>query len=159
MLNIKIKITSKAFMLLPLLLLTAAAYPQQKNGARLAQDIIALISYLELSNIGARDIECKGTPFEITDINAVIEGELRPALSRLAASEGGNHASQTEEIIDMVKKINKSKKDGQNILQTLYKKAKDDNFLTYGNQAGCAALSASFRSISHQRRLSIKNSL
>ena len=114
---------------------------------------MALVGYLELSNIGSRDNECKGTPFEVTNVNSVIETDIRAVLIKLAAMEIKNNPKEIEGIISMVKQIPLASKDGKSALQLVYDKAKQDNFTT----GGCASLSASFRTVVQQRKLSIKN--
>jgi hypothetical protein len=137
--------------------ITTYAISQQGVGKRLAQDAMALVAYLELSNIGSRDIECKGTPFEVTNVNAVIETDIRMALRKLAAIENKNNPKEIDEAISMIKQIPLATKDGKSVLQSTYEKQKQDNFITYGKQGGCASLSASYRTVVQQRKLSIQN--
>lgn len=132
-------------------------YAQQGKGKQVAEDAMALVGYLELSNIGAKDIDCKGTPFETTDINYAIENEIRPALKKLASLDKQNNSKQVDEMIAMAKEIPSIKKDGKNVIQITYDKAKKDSFATYGKQGGCASLSSSFRTVVQQRRLSLRN--
>ena len=135
----------------------AADRKDYATGKQLAQDVMALVGYLELSNIGSRDNECKGTPFEVTNVNSVIETDIRAVLIKLAAMEIKNNPKEIEGMISMVKQIPLASKDGKSALQLVYDKAKQDNFTTYGKQGGCASLSASFRTVVQQRKLSIKN--
>ena len=118
---------------------------------------MALVGYLELSNIGSRDVECKGTAFEVTNVNYVIDTDIRAAMVKLAAMENKNDLQEIEGMIAVVKQIPLASKDGKTVLQWQYEKAKQDNFTTYGKQGGCAALSSSFRSVAQQRKLAIKN--
>jgi hypothetical protein len=137
--------------------ITTYAISQQGVGKQLAQDAMALVAYLELSNIGSRDIECKGTPFEVTNVNAVIETDIRMALRKLAAIENKNNPKEIDEMISVIKQIPLATKDWKSVLQSTYEKQKQDNFITYGKQGGCAALSASYRTVVQQRKLSIQN--
>lgn len=132
-------------------------HAQQDNGKLLAQDAMALVGYLELSNIGSKDIDCKGTPFEESNINNVVETEIRPALKKLALLEKKTDTKEIDEMLSMIKQIPLVKKDGKYVMQVTYEKAKMDNFATYGKQGGCASLSATFRTVVQQRRLSIRN--
>lgn len=131
---------------------------QQGLGKQLAQDAIALVGYLELSNIGSRDMDCKGTPFDVTNVNSVIDVEIRPALTKLATIENKSQ-NDINEMIAMIKMVPLSSKDGKSVLLATYDKLKQDNFATYGKQGGCASLSSSFRTVVQQRKLSIKNFL
>ena len=133
------------------------AISQQGTGKQLAHDVTALVGYLELSNIGSRDVECKGTPFEVTNVNSVIETDIRAALIKLAIIENKNNPKQIQEMISMVKQIPIASKDGKSLLQLTYDQLKQANFSTYGKQSGCSSLSASIRTVVQQRRLSIKN--
>lgn len=137
--------------------IAAFAFAQNGVGKQLASDAMALVSYLELSNIGSRDIECKGTPFEVINVNAVIDSEIKSALVKLAATERKNNSKEIEEMISVIKQIPFTSKDGKYVLQSTYEKLKQDSFTTYGKQGGCASLSASLRSVVQQRRLSIRN--
>jgi hypothetical protein len=60
-------------------------------------------------------------------------------------------------MVAALKQIPMASKDGKYALQATYEKAKKDNFSVYGKQGGCASLSASFRTVVQQRKLSIKN--
>ncbi len=133
-------------------------YAQQPNiGKQIANDSMALVGYLELSNIGSRDSDCKGTSFEVSDVNAVIETEIRAAFNKLAKLDNKNNPKEIEDMIAVVKQIPFAQKDGKSVLQITYDKAKKDNFSIYGKQGGCASLSASFRTVVQQRRLSLKD--
>jgi len=140
------------------LIIMPCAISQQSTGSQFAQDAIAFVGYVELSNIGSRDIDCKGTPFEVTDVNSVIETEIRPVLTKLALIENKSK-SDVEEVLTMIKKIPLSIKEGQSVMQKTYEKLKQENFATYGKQGGCASLSSAFRTVVHQRKLAIKNFL
>jgi hypothetical protein len=135
------------------------ATSQQNAGKQYAQDVMALVSYLELSNIGSRDIECKGTPFEVTNLNSLIETEIRADLQKLAVIENRNNPKEIEDMISMIKQVPLTKIDGVSVLLSIYDKQKKDSFTTYGKQGGCASLSSSFRTVVQQRKLSIKNFL
>jgi hypothetical protein len=145
------------FFIIPISLASSYAFSQQVTGKQIAQDVMALVAYLELSNMGSRDNECKGTPFEETNINIVIETDIRASLVKFAAMEGRNNLKEIEEIISTLKQIPQVLKDGKSVLQSTYDKAKQDNFTAYGKQSGCASLSASFRTVVQQRKLSIRN--
>jgi hypothetical protein len=142
--------------LILLMLIIPYAHSQQGTGKQLAQDAMALVAHWEFSNIGAKDMECKGTPFEVTDINLAIDKEIKPALIKMIKMENKN-INQAEEIISMLKILPLTAKDGKTVVQTTYENFKKDNFNTYGKQGGCASLSASFRAVVQQRKLSIKN--
>jgi hypothetical protein len=142
--------------LISLMLIIPITHSQQGTGKQLAQDAMALVAHWEFSNIGAKDIDCKGTPFEVTDINLAIDKEIKPALIKLVSMENKN-INQVEELILMIKMVPLTAKDGKTVVQTTYENFKKDNFNTYGRQAGCASLSASFRAVVQQRKLSIKN--
>ena len=135
------------------------AYSQPATGKQLAQDAMALVAYIELSNIGSRDIECKGTRFETKDVNSVIEGDIRAALVKIAATENKSNKNEVDAVIQAIKQIPMSTRDGKNVLQAVYEKAKRDNLVAYGKQGGCAGLSASFRTVVQQRTLSIRSVL
>lgn len=141
-----------------ILIATPCVMSQQGLGKQLAQDAMALVGYLELSNIGSRDVDCKGTPFDVTNVNSVIDVEIRPALVKLATFENKSQ-NDINEMVSMIKMVPLSSKDGKSVLQTTYEKLKQDNFATYGRQGGCASLSSSFRTVVQQRKLSIKNFL
>ena len=134
-----------------------SVYSQQGVGKQLAQDAMALVGYLELSNIGSRDLDCKGTPFEITNVNFVIETDIRDLLIKIAAIDNKIKSNEIDEMVAALKQIPMASKDGKYALQAAYEKAKKDNFSVYGKQGGCASLSASFRTVVQQRKLSIKN--
>ena len=139
------------------ILTSSIVISQQGTGKQLAQDVTALVGYLELGNIGSRDVECTGTPFEVTNVNSVIETEIRTALIKLARIDNKYNPKQIEEIISMVKQIPIATKDGKSLLQLAYDQLKQANFNTYGKQSGCSSLSASIRTVVQQRRLSIRN--
>ena len=140
-------------------MVTSLASAQQDTGKQLAQDSMALISYLELGNIGSRDADCKGTLFEVTNINSVIETDVRATLTKLAAMENQNNPKEIERMLSMLKHITVVTKDGKSVALTTYEKLKQDNFTMYGKQAGCAALSATIRSVVQQRKQSINKFL
>jgi hypothetical protein len=148
--------------LLTILLLTlptSFSFAQQGIGKQLSQDAMALVGYLELSNIGSKDADCKGTPFEVSNVNSVIETDIRAALNKLSSIENKNNPKEIDEVIALIKQISVTTKDGKTVLQATYDKAKQDNFATYGKQGGCASMSASFRTVAQQRRLSIQQFL
>ena len=149
----------KKFFISFLLFTASLANSQQEIGKQLAQDSMALVSFLELGNIGARDADCKGTLFEVTNINSVIETDVRATLTKLAAMEKQNNPQEIERMLSMAKQIPIVTKDGKSAVQTTYDKLKQDNFTMYGKQAGCAALSATIRTVVQQRKQSIKNFL
>lgn len=137
----------------------SSSFSQQGVGKQLSQDAMALVGYLELSNIGSKDADCKGTPFEVSNVNLVIETDIRAALNKLSAMENRSNPKEIDEMIVLIKQISSSTKDGKTVLQATYDKAKQDNFSTYGKQGGCASMSASFRTVVQQRRLSIQQFL
>jgi hypothetical protein len=59
-------------------------------------------------------------------------------------------------MIVLIKQLSFTTKDGKTVLQASYDKAKQDNFATYGKEGGCASMSASFRTVVQQCRLSIQ---
>jgi hypothetical protein len=138
---------------------TTLSIAQQGVGKQLSQDSMALVGYLELSNIGSKDADCKGTPFEVSNVNSVIETDIRAALNKLSAMENRSNPKEIDEMIVLIKQISSTTKDGKTVLQATYDKAKQDNFATYGKQGGCASMSASFRTVAQQRRLSIQQFL
>ena len=135
------------------------SFAQQGIGKQLSQDAMALVGYLELSNIGSKDADCKGTPFEVSNVNSVIETDIRAALNKLSAMENRSNPKEIDDMIVLIKQISSTTKDGKTVLQATYDKAKQDNFATYGKQGGCASMSASFRTVVQQRRLSIQQFL
>jgi hypothetical protein len=141
-----------------LLLTQSFVFSQQDSGKNLAQDVTALVGYWELSNIGSRDVDCKGTPFEVTNVNSAIDFEVRPALIKLASIDSKSK-NNVDEMLSMIKMIPLATKDGKSVLQATYEKLKQDSFTTYGKQGGCASLSSSFRTVVQQRKLAIKNFL
>ncbi len=148
------------FLIILLLTLpTSFSIAQQGIGKQLSQDAMALVGYLELSNIGSKDSDCKGTHFEVSNVNSVIETDIRPALNKLSAMANKNNPIEIDELIALIKQITSTTKDGKTVLQATYDKAKQDNFTTYGKQGGCASMSASFRTVVQQRRLSIQQFL
>ena len=144
---------------LALFLVTTLANAQQGVGRQMSQDVMALVAYLELSNIGSRDIDCKGTPFEVSNVNEVIETDVRTVLNKLAYIDNKADPKDLDEAIASVKKLLVVSKDEKSVLQSTYEKSKQDNFRTYGKQGGCASMSASFRTVVQQRRLSIQQFL
>ena len=138
---------------------TTLSIAQQGIGKQLSQDAMALVGYLELSNIGSKDADCKGTPFEVSNVDSVIETDIRAAVNKLSAMENKNNPKEIDEMIALIKQISPTTKDWKTVLQATYDKAKQDNFATYGKQGGCASMSASFRTVVQQRRLSIQQFL
>ncbi len=135
------------------------ANSQQGIGKQLSQDVMALVAYLEMSNIGSRDLDCKGTPFEVSNVNAVIETDVRAVLNKLASLDKKSNPKDLDDAIASIKQMLIVSKDGKTVLQSSYEKSKQDNFATYGRQGGCASMSASFRTVVQQRRLSIQQFL
>ena len=79
---------------------TTLSIAQQGVGKQLSQDSMALVGYLELSNIGSKDADCKGTPFEVSNVNSVIETDIRAALNKLSAMENRSNPKEIDEMIE-----------------------------------------------------------
>jgi len=145
----------KYFVFLALLCNSIVAHSQQSGiGTKMAQDAMALIGYLELGNIGARDADCKGNIFETTDINRVIETEIIGYFNKV----GGNQSNkQLNEILDLMKQLPNQKQNGKLILLNLYEQKKNEANIVYGKDKSCSVLSAMFLTVVQQKRLSLRS--
>jgi len=132
----------------------------QGFGANVAKDSMAIVGYLELSNIGSRDSDCKGTQFETSNINSVIDTEITEYLKKLASFDKKSpSSSEFAEIINQLKQIPKQKLNDKFVLMNVYEQKKQEAITTYGKDKSCSALSAMFRTVVQQKRLSIRDNL
>jgi hypothetical protein len=132
----------------------------QGVGANVAKDSMAIVGYLELSNIGSRDNDCRGTQFETSNVNAVIDTEITDYLKKLASFDKKSpSSSEFAEIVNQLKQIPKQKLNDKFVLNNVYEQKKQEAITTYGKDKACSALSAMFRTVVQQKRLSIRDNL
>ena len=145
----------KYFIFLVLLCNSLFAISQTaKDGKRMAEDSMALVGYLELGNIGARDSSCKGNVFQTTDINKVVDIEIYGYLKK----QGGfPNTKELNEVLDLLKQLPFQKQNGKLILLNLYEQKKNEANIAYGKDKSCSVLSAMFLTVVQQRRLSLRS--
>lgn len=122
--------------------------------AALGKDAVALLSFVEMSRMGARDLDCKGVPFAVESSDAVIEQEILPVLKKLDGKASG---SDIDGIREALKSINKGS--SLTSLRTVYDQKKAEAFAAYGKERGCLALSVMFQTVLQQKRLAFKNAV
>lgn len=128
-------------------------------GERLAKEAINLVGFAEMGNIGARDPECKGTAFPVTDINSLIESEIVPVMDALGRAESRLNPTERDEIIAVLRQIPNTKDNGVGVVQQLYDQKKTETRVAYGDGGVCAGLSSMVQTVIHQKRLALQESI
>lgn len=126
-------------------------------GKRAAEDSMTLLSFVAMGNIGAADIECKGTPFAGGDINAIVDGEIAPVFERIARLDNRSGEPDGGALMAMLKSIAQQRNGGVLVTKTVYDQKKDEAIAEYGRDKACSVLSAMFQAVIQQRRLSLRN--
>lgn len=136
---------------------TSFAQDNQELGSQLAKEMINLISFAEMANIGARDPDCRGTPFPVTDIDSLIQNELAPIMGDLNRVTGQLGVGERDEIITLFKQIPNQKLNGTGVVMQNYQNAKRQSVTAYGPDSACTSLSTMIQTVIHQKRLAIHN--
>lgn len=127
------------------------------TGERVAKEAMALVAFAEAGNIGARDIECRGTPFRRTDINALVEADVDPVLEAIARTDPTASTSKRSEILLMLKQMPTALDGGVGTLRRQYDQLKAEMRATYGDAGLCVALSSMIQTVMHQKRLALQD--
>lgn len=135
----------------------AAAEVPSGIGERFAKEAMGLVAFAEMGNIGARDSECKGTPFPVADINSLVDAEIVPILDTMIRAEGKSNPTRRAETISLLKKMPNQKDRGIAILQRVYDQKKQEALASYGTTGVCSALSAMVQTVIQQKRLALRD--
>lgn len=82
----------------------------QGLGKRLAQDVIAYVSYIELGNIGSKDADCKGANFLTGNVNTIVDKEIIPLLKQIQKKDKKSKNDDVSQYSKQLKKTFASKK-------------------------------------------------
>lgn len=134
----------------------AQAQVPSGTGERLAKEAMALIAFVEMGNIGARDPECRGTPFPVSDIGAVVDREVSPILQSLAKAEKKSDPAGLAAIVSSLKQLPLQKDGGVGVIQRLYDQKKQEARSAYGAGGVCASVSSMVQTVMQQKRLGLR---
>lgn len=126
-------------------------------GERLAKEAMGLVAFAEMGNIGARDPECKGTPFPVADINSLIEVEIAPIIDAMSRAEGKSNPAQRAETIALLKQMPSKRDGGVGVIQRVYDQKKQEARGAYGAAGVCSALSSMVQTAIQQKRLALRD--
>lgn len=128
----------------------------ESEGAQLANESMALVSYASMSNLGASDPECESGQFEKFDINALVETEIAPVIDRLAAARLGSLTSQQRGLMLSFLKTMEKHPNAVNGIKQIYVTKKADAIAQYGMSGGCPALATMIKTVVQQKRLALR---
>jgi hypothetical protein len=94
------------------------------TGERLAKEAMGLVAFAEMGNIGARDPECRGTPFPVADISSLVETEIVPIMDAMARVERKSNPTQRAEMIALLKQMPSQSDGGVGVIQRVYDQKK-----------------------------------
>ena len=127
------------------------------TGTRLAEATIALVSYAEMSNLAAGDVQCKGTLFQTFDTDSLVDKEIVPIIDQLSRTSGdAGKPGQRAETIAMSKGFSRQ----PNLIAAIkntYMSKKQEFIVAYGEGGACAALSSMILTVVQQKRLALRD--
>lgn len=128
----------------------------ESDGAQLANESMALVSYAAISNLGANDPECRNGQFERFDINALVDAEVAPVIDRWTNARPGSITQQQRtSMLGFLKNMKNHPSAASGIVQ-MYNAQKSDAIAQYGIAAGCPALATMVRTVIHQKKLALR---
>ena len=127
------------------------------TGERLAKETMALVMFAEMGNVGARDPECKGTPFPVADISSLVDTEVGPIIDALARSERKPLPAPRTEMLALFKQIPNQKDRGVSVVQRVYEQKKQEARAAYGAAGACSALTSMVQTVIQQKRLALRD--
>lgn len=122
----------------------------------LAKEMAILVIYTEVSNIGSRDPDCRGTPFIIMDTDTLVQEELAPIIYELKIKSEKSDLRSREMAIDALKTIPYQDLNGMSVAENSYQKIKQRSVSAFGSTNACASLSSMIQTVIHQKRLTIE---
>jgi hypothetical protein len=126
------------------------------TGTRLAEATMALVSYAEMSNFAARDVQCKGTFFQAFDTESLVDSEIVPVIDQLSRTSGdARKPGQRAETIAMFKGLARHP-NVIAVIPSVYLSKKQEFIVAYGEGGACAALSSMILTVIQQKRLAIR---
>lgn len=130
----------------------------QGLGKRLAQDVIAYVSYIELGNIGSKDADCKGANFLTGNVNTIVDKEIIPLLKQIQKKDKKSKNDGVSQYSKQLKNLRFQKnRDGTFVLSQIYDQKKREAVSVYGIRQGCVAIAVAFRTVVQQKMLSIRD--
>jgi hypothetical protein len=126
-------------------------------GERAAKESMGLVAFLEMGNIGARDVECKGTPFPVADISSAIDGEIVPIIDAINRVDKTSDLAKRAETISLLNQLPSQKVGGVGVVQRIYDQKKQEARVAYGGSGACAALSSMVQTVIQQKRLALSD--
>jgi hypothetical protein len=135
----------------------ASAQVPSGTGERLAKETMALVTFAEMGNVGARDPECRGTPFPVADVSALVDAEVAPIIDALARFERKSLPAPRTEMLAVFKQIPNQKDRGVGVIQRVYEQKKEEARAAYGADGACAALSSMVQTVIQQKRLALRD--
>lgn len=134
-----------------------AADAPRGTGERIANDAMALVSFSEFGNIGARDPDCRGTAFPTSDVSNLVDGEIAPVLRALGRSDPRFDSKRLDEMIAMLKRLPQTQQEGMSVVLRLYQQRKREATTAFGISGRCAALSSQVQTVMHQKRMGLRD--
>lgn len=126
-------------------------------GKQVAEDSIALVAYIYILNLAAKDNVCKDKKIVTEDYINVIDNEITPILYKMQRKEGLKDDGEIKKMIGTLKGMPQQKNGSQTITEAIYMQKKDEAIKSQNYNQVCTALTVMFQTIIQQKRLSLRN--